>query len=392
VTAARTVGAERLRRLPPYLFAQIEQKIAAKRAAGVDIISLGIGDPDTPTPALVVETMQEQVARPDTHQYPSNRGRESFRQAVADFYATRFGVTLDPATQIIPAMGAKEAVANVNLAFLDPGDVALASDPGYPVYTTGPLLAGAEPVPMPLLAELGFLPDLDAIPAGVARRARIMFLNYPNNPTGGIVHDDLFARAVEFARQNDVIIVHDNAYSEITYDGYRAPSFLETPGAIDVGIEIFSLSKTYNMTGWRAGAVVGNADLVGAYWQLKTNIDSGMFEALQEAAAAALRSDQSSVAEMCAVYQRRRDVLVEALRRIGLEVDPPKGAIYVWARVPRGETSASFTEKVLEEAAVVISPGAAYGPSGEGFVRMSLTVPDERLNEAADRIAALVAT
>ena len=336
--------------------------------------------------------MREQVARPDTHQYPSNRGRQSFREAIAGFYAARFGVTLDPAIQIIPAMGAKEAVANVNLAFLDPGDVALASDPGYPVYTTGPLLAGAEPVPLPLLSDLGFQPDLDAVPADIAARARLMFINYPNNPTGGVIEDDFFARVVEFARRNDIIVVHDNAYSEITYDGYRAPSFLETPGAIDVGIEIFSLSKTYNMTGWRAGAVVGNPDLVGAYWQLKTNIDSGMFEALQEAAAAALRSDQSSVAEMCAIYQRRRDVLVGALRRIGLEVEPPKGAIYVWARVPEGETSASYTERVLEDAAVVISPGAAYGPSGEGFVRMSLTVPDARLNEAADRIAALVAS
>ncbi len=359
-------------------------------AAGVDVISLGIGDPDTPTPEVVVEAMREQVARPDTHQYPSNRGREGFREAVAEFYAGRFGVDLDPDSEVIPALGAKEAVANVNLAFLDPGDVALASDPGYPVYTTGPLLAGADPVPMPLVPELGFQPDLDAIPADVARRARLMFLNYPNNPTGAVVDDGTFAQAVEFARRNDVIVVHDNAYSEITYDGYRAPSFLETPGAIDVGVEIFSLSKTYNMTGWRAGAVVGNRDLVGAYWQLKTNIDSGMFEALQEAAAAALRSDQSSVAEMCAIYQRRRDVLVAALRAIGLRVDPPKGAIYVWARVPEGDTSASFTERLLEDAGVVISPGAAYGPSGEGFVRMSLTVPDERLNEAAERIAALV--
>jgi LL-diaminopimelate aminotransferase len=387
---SRPAGAARLGLLPPYLFAQIEQKIAAKKAAGVDIISLGIGDPDTPTPDFIVETMREQVARPDTHQYPSNRGRQSYREALASFYATRFGVTLDPATQIIPAMGAKEAVANINLALLDPGDVALASDPGYPVYTTGPLLAGAEPVPMPLLAELGFQPDLEAIPADVLSRARVMFINYPNNPTGGVVEGDFFARVVDFARRNDIIVVHDNAYSEITYDGYRAPSFLETPGAMDVGVEIFSLSKTYNMTGWRAGAVVGNEDVVSAYWQLKTNIDSGMFEALQEAAAAALLSDQSSVAEMCAIYQRRRDVLVGALQRIGLRVDPPKGAIYVWARVPDGETSASFTEKVLEEAAVVISPGAAYGPSGEGFVRMSLTVPDDRLNEAADRIAGLV--
>jgi LL-diaminopimelate aminotransferase len=382
------VGAERLRRLPPYLFAQIERKIAEKRAAGVDIISLGIGDPDTPTPELVVRAMQEQVARPDTHQYPSNRGRASFREAVAAFYERRFGVDLDAETEVIPALGAKEAIANLGLALLDPGDVALASDPGYPVYTTGPLLAGAEPVPMPLVPELGFQPDFEAIPADVAARARLMFLNYPNNPTGAVV--DLFARAVEFARRHDVVVVHDNAYSEITYDGYRAPSFLETPGAREVGLEVLSLSKTYNMTGWRSGAVVGNADLVGAYWQLKTNVDSGMFEALQEASAVALRSDQADVREMCAIYQRRRDTLVPALSSIGLEVRPPRGAIYVWARVPEGETSASFTERVLEEAAVVISPGAAYGPSGEGFVRMSLTVPDARLDEAAERIAGLM--
>lgn len=384
------VGAERLRRLPPYLFAQIERKIAEKRAAGVDIISLGIGDPDRPTPDLVIRALQEHAARPDTHQYPSNRGRPSFREAVAAFYDERFGVSLEPGTEIIPALGAKEAIANVNLALLDPGDIALASDPGYPVYTTGPLMAGGEAVPLPLVPELGFQPDLDAIPDDVLRRARLMFLNYPNNPTGAVVENDLFARVVDLARRHDIIVVHDNAYSEITYDGYRAPSFLETPGAKDVGIEVFSLSKTYNMTGWRSGAVVGNADLVSAYWQLKTNLDSGMFEAVQEASVAALRSDQSSVAEMCAIYRRRRDRLVGALQAIGLDVSPPKGTIYLWARVPDGETSASFTEKMLEEAAVVITPGAAYGAAGEGFVRMSLTVPDARLEEAADRISRLV--
>ena len=384
------VGAERLRRLPPYLFAQIERKIAEKRAAGVDIISLGIGDPDRPTPDLVIRALQEHAARPDTHQYPSNRGRPSFREAVAAFYDARFGVSLEPDAEIIPALGAKEAIANVNLALLDPGDIALASDPGYPVYTTGPLMAGGEAVPLPLVPELGFQPDLDAIPDDVLRRARLMFLNYPNNPTGAVVENDLFARVVDLARRHDIIVVHDNAYSEITYDGYRAPSFLETPGAKDVGIEVFSLSKTYNMTGWRSGAVVGNADLVSAYWQLKTNLDSGMFEAVQEASVAALRSDQSSVAEMCAIYRRRRDRLVGALQAIGLDVSPPKGTIYLWARVPDGETSASFTEKMLEEAAVVVTPGAAYGAAGEGFVRMSLTVPDARLEEAADRISRLV--
>jgi LL-diaminopimelate aminotransferase len=384
------VGSARLRRLPPYLFAQLERKIADKRAAGIDVISLGIGDPDTPTPGLVVDAMREHVGRPDTHQYPSNRGRASFRGAVASFYEARFGVTLDPETQIMPALGAKEAIANINLAHTDPGDVVLASDPGYPVYTNGPIIAGAEPVPMPLVPALGFQPDLEAIPADVAARARLMFVNYPNNPTGAVVEDDFFARLVAFARLHDIIVVHDNAYSEITFDGYRAPSFLETPRAEEVGVEVFSLSKTYNMTGWRSGAVVGNADLVSAYWQLKTNIDSGMFEAVQEASVAALLSDQSSVAEMCEVYRRRRDVLVDALRAIGLAVNSPKGTIYLWTRVPEGDTSASFAERVLEEAAVVISPGSAYGPSGEGFVRMSLTVPDDRLNEAADRIARLV--
>ncbi len=381
------VGAARLRQLPPYLFAAIEQKIADKRAAGVDVISLGIGDPDTPTPGMIVAALAVNAQRPDTHQYPSNRGRQSFRDAIASFYATRFGVSLDPANEIVPALGAKEAVANLNLALVDPGDVVLASDPGYPVYTTGPILAGANPVAMPLVPGLGFEPDLDAIPADIAKRARLMYLNYPNNPTGAVAEGDLFVRVVAFARKYDIIVVHDNAYSEITYDGYVAPSFLETPGAKEVGVEVFSLSKTYNMTGWRSGAVVGNADLVQAYWQLKTNVDSGMFEAVQEASVAALTSDQASVRAMCEIYHRRRDTLVAALRAMGINVTAPKGTIYLWAPVPPGETSASFTERVLEEAGVVVTPGAAYGASGEGFVRMSLTTPDDRLNEAAERMS-----
>ncbi len=384
-------AAARMSRLPPYLFAQIEKKIEEKRAAGVDVISLGIGDPDRPTPDVVISALAEHAARPDTHRYPSNRGRASFRESMARFYEDRFGVTLDPETEIIPALGAKEAILNINLAFIDPEDVVLASDPGYPVYTNGPLLAGGEPVPMPLLPELGFEPDLDAIPEDVRRRAKLMYLNYPNNPTGAVVEGDLFERVVEFARSNDIVVVHDNAYSELTYDGYTAPSFLATPGAKDVGIEVFSLSKSYNMTGWRSGAVVGNPDLVSIYWQLKTNVDSGMFEAVQEASVAVLDSDQESVREMCDLYAGRRDTLVAALRAMGLDVEAPKGTIYIWTRVPEGETSASFTEKVLEEAGVVISPGSAFGPSGEGFVRMSLTLPDDRLNEAADRISKLVA-
>src|ERR671910_1725593 len=271
----------RLDRLPPYLFAELERKIREKKATGVDVISLGIGDPDKPTPSPVVDALTSAAADAGTHQYPSNRGRPELREAYARFYERRFGVTLDPESEIIPALGAKECVFNLNLAFLDPDSVALAADPGYPVYTGGPLLAGAEPVLMPLVPERGFAPDLDAIGGDVAGRARLMYLNYPNNPTGAIVPDGLFERAVEFAREHDVLVVHDASYTETTFDGYVAPSFLETPGAKDVGVEVFSLSKGWNMTGWRTAAIAGNAEAVSAYWRLKTNIDSGIFEAVQ---------------------------------------------------------------------------------------------------------------
>ena len=377
---------ERLDRIPPYLFAELERKIAEKKAAGVDVISLGIGDPDTPTPRVVVDALITAVADPGTHQYPSNRGRPELRNAFAAFYERRFGVTLDPETEIIPAIGAKECVFNLNLAFLDPGDCALAADPGYPVYTGGPLLAGSEPVLMPLVPELGFAPDLEAISADDAARAKLMYLNYPNNPTGAVVPDGLFEKAVAFGREHDVLIVHDASYTETTFDGYVAPSFLETPGAKEVGVEVFSLSKGYNMTGWRTAAIVGNADAVESYWRLKTNIDSGLFEAVQLAAAAALESGGEAVAEMCAIYQRRRDLVCDALAAVGVNVTPPKGTIYVWAPVPEGHTSASYCEMVLEESGVVISPGGAYGPNGEGFFRISLTVPDERLAEAMERL------
>src|SRR5687767_14273072 len=296
----------RLDRIPPYLFAELERKIAAKQEAGVDVISLGIGDPDRPTPALVVEAMREAVTDPGTHRYPSNRGRPEFRQAVSDFYARRFDVPLDPDIQVIPAIGAKECIFNLNLAFLDAGDVALSADPGYPVYSGGPLLAGGEPVAMPLVPELGFVPDLEAIDEEARRRARIMYLNYPNNPTGAIVPEGFFARVVDFAAAHEILVVHDNAYSETTFDGYRAPSFLATPGAKEVGVEVFSLSKGYNMTGWRCAAILGNADAVAAYWRLKTNVDSGLFDAVQLAGVAALSGPQHPVAEMNDVYRRRR--------------------------------------------------------------------------------------
>jgi LL-diaminopimelate aminotransferase len=374
----------RLDRLPPYLFAELERKIAEKKAAGVDVISLGIGDPDTPTPAPVIEALASAAADPGTHQYPSNRGRPELREAFASFYWRRFGVELDPDTEIIPALGAKECVFNLNLAFLDPDSVALAADPGYPVYTGGPLLAGAEAVLMPLVPELGFAPDIDAIGVDVAQRARVLYLNYPNNPTGAVVPDGLFEQAVEFGRQHDVLIVHDASYTETTFDGYVAPSFLETPGAKEVGVEAFSLSKGWNMTGWRTAAIVGNPDAVATYWKLKTNIDSGQFEAVQLATVRAL--DDGPPAEMPAIYQRRRDLVCDALREIGVDVTPPKGTIYVWAPVPDGHTSASYCELVLEESGVVVSPGSAYGPNGEGFFRISLTIDDARLSEAVERL------
>jgi LL-diaminopimelate aminotransferase len=384
-------SSSRLERIPPYLFAELERKISAKRAEGIDVISLGIGDPDMPTYEPIVAAAQRAVADPSTHQYPTNRGRPEFREAVAAFYRRRFGVELDPETEVMPAIGAKECIFNLSLAFLDPGDYALAADPGYPVYTGGPLLAGAEPVLMPLVPALGFAPDLDAIGAETLDRARLMFLNYPNNPTGAVVPDGLFERAVELARAGDVLVVHDNAYSETTYDGYVAPSFLQTPGSKEVGVEVFSLSKGYNMTGWRCAAIVGNAQAIAHYWRLKSNIDSGLFEAVQLAGAAALGPDLDVfVKGMNDVYQRRRDLVCDALKDAGVDVTPPKGTIYVWAPVPPGfESTVAYCEHVLEQAAVVVSPGSAYGPSGEGFFRISLTTPDDRLLEAVQRLRAL---
>jgi LL-diaminopimelate aminotransferase len=379
---------QRLERLPPYLFAELERKIAEKKAAGVDVISLGIGDPDTPTPQLVVGALSRAVIDPDTHRYPSNRGRPELREALARFYERRFGVALDPDSEVVPALGAKECIFNLNLAFLDPGTVALAADPGYPVYTGGPLLAGGEAELMPLLPERGFTPDLRAIASDTLERARLMYLNYPNNPTGAVVPEGFFEEVVAFAQERDILVVHDASYTETTFDGYVAPSFLETPGAKEVGVEVLSLSKGYNMTGWRTAAIVGNAGAVEAYWRLKTNVDSGMFEAVQLAAATALDDGDDAPRTMSRIYERRRDLVVGALREIGVEVAAPRATIYVWAPVPAGHSSASYCELVLEESGVVVSPGASYGPNGEGFFRISLTVPDGRLTEAVERLRA----
>src|SRR5919204_1872704 len=386
-----TAPSERLEAIPPYMFAELERRIEAKRDEGIDVISLGIGDPDTPTFRYIVEAMREAVGDPEAQRYPSNRGRREFREAFADFYLQRFGVEIDPVSEVIPAIGAKECIYNLCFAFLDPGDVALASDPGYPVYTGGPVLAGAEAHLLPLRGDLGFAPDLDAIPEEKLEAARLMFINYPNNPTGAVVPGGFFERVVELAARHEFLVVHDNAYSETTYDGYVAPSFLATPGAKEVGVEVFSLSKGYNMTGWRCAAIVGNAEAIAAYWKLKTNIDSGLFEAVQLAAVAALSPDaDGDKREMNAHYQRRRDLVCEALHHIGVDVTPPKGSIYVWAPVPEGFASAAeYCEHVLEEAAVVVSPGGAYGPNGEGFFRISLTTPDDRLREAVERLGRL---
>jgi len=384
-------SSSRLELIPPYLFAELERKISEKKAAGIDVISLGIGDPDTPTFASVIEAGQAALADPSTHQYPSNRGRLEFRQAVTDFYSRRFGVILDSESQVMPAIGAKECIFNLSLAFLDEDGIALAADPGYPVYTAGPALAGASAHLMPLVPALGFTPDLDAIDPHVLSKARLMFINYPNNPTGAIAPEGFFEKVVAFAKEHDILVVHDSAYSETTYDGYVAPSFLATPGAMEVGVEVFSLSKGWNMTGWRCAAIVGNAEAIATYWKLKSNVDSGLFEAVQLAGARALQPDVAAdVDAMCAIYQRRRDLVCSALAEAGVEVTAPKATIYVWAPIPEGfETAADYCEYVLEEAAVVISPGGAYGPNGEGFFRISLTTPDDRLTEAVGRLSAL---
>ena len=381
-----TEPSKRLEAVPAYMFAEIERRVADKRKAGIDVISLGIGDPDRQTYPHIIEAMQAAVAEPANHRYPTNRGRQEFREAFAGFYDSRFGVAIDPETEVMPAIGAKECIYNLCFAFMDPGDAALAADPGYPVYTGGPALAGAEAVLMPLRRELGFAPDLDAISQEDLERARLMFLNYPNNPTGAVVPDGLFERAVELAREHEFLVVHDNAYSETTYDGYVAPSFLATPGAREVGVEVFSLSKGFNMTGWRCAAILGNPDAIATYWRLKTNVDSGLFEAVQLAGVAALTGPRERLEEMNAIYARRRDLVVAALREIGVDVEPPKGTIYVWAPVPEGHTSISFAELVLDEASVVVSPGSMYGPSGEGFFRISLTTPDDRIAEAVARL------
>lgn len=372
--------------LPPYLFARIEQKVAEAKAQGIDIISLGIGDPDLPTPKHIIDRMAQSIYDAANHQYPSSVGLLEYRQAVAEWYMHRFGVELDPKTEVVSLLGSKEGIAHISFAYLDPGDINLVPDPGYPVYSIGTLLAGGKSHIMPLKAENRYLPVLEDIPAAIARQAKIMFINYPNNPIGSVADLDFYSRVVEFARNYDILVCHDAAYSEMSYDGIKPPSFLQVPGAKDVGIEFHSLSKTYNMTGWRIGWACGKQEAIEVLGRIKSNIDSGVFQAIQYAAIEALRGPQECVAEANAIYSERRAVAVAGLERMGWKVIPPQASFYFWAPVPKGYTSASFAELVLEKTGVIITPGSGYGEYGEGFFRIALTVSKERLEEAFDRM------
>jgi LL-diaminopimelate aminotransferase len=363
----------------------MKKEVAAR---GVDLISLGIGDPDTPTFPHIVRALAEAAARPANHRYPDYEGLPAFRAAAAAFVRQRFGVTVDPATEVVSLIGSKEGIANIAVAFVDPGDIALVPDPGYPVYGIGTLFNGGTAYTMPLRSENGFLPDLAAIPDEVARRAKLMWLGYPNNPTAALASAEFFARVVEFATRHNIIVAHDNAYSEIYYD-QPPPSFLATPGARAVGIEFHSLSKTYNMTGWRIGFAIGNRDLIAGLGKVKTNVDSGVFQAVQEAGIAALSGDQTPVTAMRALYRERRDLLLGGLAALGLVAQPVRGTFYVWVRVPPGLTSAGLTARLLQEVGVVVTPGSGFGAAGEGYIRFSLTVPTERLREAVERLQTL---
>lgn len=379
--------ADRLKRLPPYLFAEIDRQKKAARARGADLIDLGIGDPDIPSPPHVIEALARAARDPKNHRYPDYEGLLAFREAAAGWYQRQFGVTLDPAAEVLTLIGSKEGTAHIPLAFCNPGDVVLVPDPGYPVYQAGTLFAGAEPYFLPLRGDHDFLPDLDAVPAEVARRARMIFLNYPNNPTAACATLEFFERLVRFAERWGLIVCHDAMYSEIRFDGERPPSFLQVPGAREVGVEFHSLSKTYSMTGWRIGFCVGNREVLAGLGKVKTNVDSGVFQAVQEAAIAALTGPQEYVAEVQRTYQERRDVVVQGLRRLGLPVLVPRATFFVWAPVPGGGSSTEWAERLLREAEVVVTPGVGFGPHGEGYYRIALTVEKARLAEAMERLA-----
>lgn len=380
---------DRINNLPPYLFAAIDEAKAKVIEQGIDVIDLGVGDPDMPTPDNVIQALCISAKNPDRHKYPSYIGMLSFRKAAAAWYKKHLEIQLDPATQVLTFIGSKEGIFHIPLAFLNPGDTALIPDPAYPVYKIGTLFAGGVPYIMPLLKKNGFLPDLAAIPGDVRKKAKIMFLNYPNNPTSATATETFFREVVVFARENDIIVIHDNAYSEMTYDGYKAPSFLTVDGAMDVGIEIHSLSKTYNMTGWRIGFAVGNADIIKGIGKVKTNVDSGAFEAVQEAGIEAMLGPQDIIGTMRKIYTERRDALMLGLRKLGIDMEPPKATFYVWVPVPKGYDSLGFSKLLLEVAGIVATPGIGFGDYGEGYVRFALTRSMDRINEAVERMGQL---
>jgi LL-diaminopimelate aminotransferase len=382
--------AKRIEKLPPYLFAEIDRKVELARARGADIISFGVGDPDLPTPPHIVDALVEAVRDPATHRYPAYTGMPAFRESIASWYERRFGVRLDPHEEIQPLVGSKEGIFHLPVAFVDPGDVAFIPDPGYPVYETGTILAHGEPVLLPLWVENDFKPDLASISPAALERARVLWLNYPSNPTAACVDLGFFSEAVEFCRANGLLLAHDAAYTEITFDGYVAPSVLQVPGAMDCAVEFHSLSKTYNMTGWRIGWVAGAPQAIEAVKRLKTNIDSGIFDAVQRAGVAALEGPVDFLERTVVTYRRRRDLLCDGLKSMGVVVEPPRGSIYVWVPVPEGHTSESFTTYLLDEADLVVAPGNGYGPTGEGFVRFSLTLADDRLEEGVERLRGIV--
>ncbi|MDK2893056.1 LL-diaminopimelate aminotransferase [Methanohalophilus sp.] len=381
--------ADRINALPPYLFATIDEAKANMVAKGVDVIDLGVGDPDMPTPSHIVDSMCEAVRDPATHRYPSYTGLMEFRTAAADWCKETKGIDIDPATEALTLIGSKEGVAHIPLAFVNPGDVALVPDPAYPVYKIGTQFAGGIPHIMPLLEENDFLPDLDAIPSDVLAKTKLMFINYPNNPTSATATTRFFKEVVDFAHENKIVVVHDNAYSEMVYDGYKAPSFLAIDGAMDVGIELYSLSKTYNMTGWRIAFAVGNADLIKGFGKVKSNIDSGAFDAVQRAGITALSSSQQCVADMNRIYQERRDTLLKGLDALGINIKPPKATFYIWAPVPEKYNSIDFSRLLLEDAGIVATPGVGFGNYGEGYIRFALTQSVDRIEEAVGRMEQL---
>lgn len=378
--------ARRVEALPPYLFAEISKKIAAKRAEGVDIVTFGIGDPDLPTPPHILAALHKAADDPVNHRYPESEGLPELRKAISDWYERRFGVRFDPDKETLPLIGSKEGIAHIALCFIDPGDVALVPDPAYPVYEMGTMFAGGETYRLDLKRENGWLPDLEAIPAEVAAKARVLWLNYPNNPTGAVAELDFFERAIAWAKKHDVAILHDNPYCDVAYDGYKPVSIFEVPGARDVAVEFNSWSKIYNMTGWRIGMVVGNAQMVDALMRVKSNIDSGIPQAIQRMAIEAVYGPQDCIEEHNAIYQRRRDRIVEVLRKVGLDVDLPKASLYVWAKLPEGVTSADYAARLIDELGVVVTPGRGYGINGEGYIRLSVTTPDDRLEEGLRRL------